>query len=287
MTELNSSLRPPDAEEEKILEDNEMKWFNLFLTILILGANRHLLSQEIDARVIMDRSLSATRLAGVEAVSTMTIVDSKGRERVRKIAQVTKLYDDGKTEKKLIRFLSPADVKGTGLLTWDYDDKDDDMWLYMPALRKTRRIVSSEKAKSFMGSEFSYADINPPTLDDFDFRLLGEETVGGVPCHKIQMTPKDDDIADENGFTQRVSWVGKEDYVVRQSEYTDFDGELFKRLTVNEVRLIDPEHKKYRIIDMVMENLLDDRRSMLVIDQIQFNPQVGDEYFTARYLERQ
>ena len=287
MTDAHPSLRPLEAAAEKTLEDYNMKWVNLFLTILIMGANRHLSAQDLDARAIMDRSLSATRLAGMEAVSTMTIVDAKGRERVRKIAQITKLYDDGKTEKKLIRFLAPADVKGTGLLTWDYDDKDDDMWLFMPALRKTRRIVSSEKAKSFMGSEFSYADINPPTLADFNFQLLGEETVDGVACYQIQMTPKDDDIADENGFTQRVSWVGKEDFVVRRSEYTDFDGELFKRLTVKEVRLIDPEHKKYRIINMVMENLLDNRRSMLVIDQIQFNPQVGDEYFTARYLERQ
>ena len=68
-----------------------------------------------------------------------------------------------------MRFLSPPDVKGTGLLIFDYEENDDDMWLFMPSLRKTRRIVSSEKAKSFMGSEFSYADITPPALNDFIF----------------------------------------------------------------------------------------------------------------------
>ncbi|MBA7694142.1 hypothetical protein ES703_102749 [subsurface metagenome] len=114
----------------------------------------------MSAKQIMDRSFEATKLKGSEAVSTMTIIDSKGRDRVRRIAQVTKLYNSGDTEKKLIRFLSPADVKGTGLLTFDYKVKDDDMWLYMPALRKTRRIISSEKGKSFMGSDYNFSTIN-------------------------------------------------------------------------------------------------------------------------------
>ena len=128
-----------------------MKSLTVILTILFTFSS--LTAQEsLTAKQIADKSFNATKLAGSEAVSTMTIIDSKGRERVRKIAQVTKLYQNGDTEKKLIRFLSPADVKGTGLLTYDYNDKDDDMWLYMPALRKTRRIISSEKAKSFMGS---------------------------------------------------------------------------------------------------------------------------------------
>ncbi|MCK5687795.1 outer membrane lipoprotein-sorting protein, partial [Myxococcota bacterium] len=107
------------------------------------------------------------RFEGSESIATLTIVNQRGQKRVRKIATVSKLFDDGKTEKRLIRFIAPADIKGTGLLTWDYEDKSDDMWLFMPALRKTRRIVASDKAKSFMGSEFSYSDITPPAIADF------------------------------------------------------------------------------------------------------------------------
>ena len=118
--------------------------------LLIFCAIQSVSAEDLTARQIIDKSEENTKVSGSEAVSTMTIIDAKGRKRVRKVAQVTKLYDNGETEKKLIRFLSPADVKGTGLLTFDYEKKDDDMWLFMPALRKTRRIVSSEKAKSFM-----------------------------------------------------------------------------------------------------------------------------------------
>ncbi len=243
--------------------------------------------EELTAKQIADKSYDTTRLAGSEARSTMTIIDSKGRERVRKIAQVTKLYDNGDTEKKLVRFLAPADVKGTGLLTYDYKVKDDDMWLFMPALRKTRRIVSSEKAKSFMGSEFSYADMTPPNTDDFQFKILGEPEVNGVLCWEIEMKPNDDDVADENGFSKKISYIGKEDFVIRKAVYYDLDETLLKELTVKEIRLLDPANKKYRPTEMVMVNLQNDRKSILKIDQIEFNPDVKDEYFTTRYLERQ
>ena len=80
-------------------------------------------SQEnLSAKQIVDKSFQATKLAGAEMLSTMTIIDKRGRERVRKIATVSKLFDNGETEKRLIRFLSPADVKGTGLLTFDYEN---------------------------------------------------------------------------------------------------------------------------------------------------------------------
>jgi hypothetical protein len=238
------------------------------------------------AREIMDKSFKAVKLAGSEATSTLTIIDSKGRERVRRIASASKLFDSGETEKRLIRFLSPADVKGTGLLTFDYEKEDDDIWLFMPALRKTRRIVSSEKAKNFMGSEFSYADMTPPALDDFTYEILGEKEVEGTLCWEIEMLPVDDDIADENGFSKKISYIAKEDFVIRKAFYYDLDGELHKELSVKEVKEVDTKNHKYRPIHMIMVNEQNGRKSTLVIDKIQFNPDVKDEYFTTRYLER-
>lgn len=242
--------------------------------------------ENLNAKQIVDKSFQATKLAGSEMLSTMTIIDNRGRERVRKIATVSKLYDSGETEKRLIRFLSPADVKGTGLLTFDYENKDDDMWLFMPALRKTRRIVSTEKAKNFMGSEFTYADMTPPILDHFTCEILGEDDVAGAKCWKIEMIPTDDDVADENGFSKRISFIAKQDYVIRKAIYYDLDGELHKELTVENVKEIDTKNHKYRPTRMVMVNEQNGRKSVLNVDEIQFNPEVKDEFFTTRYLER-
>lgn len=259
-----------------------------FLIILSFYFTTVALAQtQLTAYEIVDRAQEAIRVKGVQGVSVMRIIDEKGRERVRKIKQVTKLYDNGDTEKRLLRFMSPADVKGTGLLTFDYKSKDDDLWLYMPALRKVRRIVSSEKAKNFLGSEFTYSDMTPPSLDDFNFKDLGEEEVNGVACYKIEWEPKDDDIAEENGFSKRITFFGKDDFVVRKSIYYDLDGELLKELMVKEVKELDPKDHKFRAMHLEMVNHQNGRKSMLVNENLEFNPNVDDSYFTTRYLERE
>lgn len=238
------------------------------------------------AEEIVDRSFRNSRLAGSEAIITLTLVNSRGQERTRKIAMVTKFYDNGQTEKKLLRFLSPADVKGTGFLTYDYEKKDDDMWLFMPALRKTRRIVSNEKSKSFMGSEFSYADLAPPTLSDFDYRTVGVEEIDGVTCWIIEIVAKNDKIADENGFSKKTSYIGQQDFVSRKGMYYDPGGKLEKEIIVKDIREVDVKNHKYKALHMVMENKQNGRKSILKIEKIVFNPDVKDEYFTTRYLER-
>ena len=263
-----------------------MKFINMFLCLILFLYGEVQSQNSLSGREIQKKSIEATQVLGAEAIATMTIIDGKGRKRVRKLAQLSKLYDSGETEKKLIRFLEPADVKGTGFLTYDYQNEDDDKWLYLPALRKTRRIVSSENAKSFMGSEFSYADLTPPTIDDFTYKILGEETKNNVVCWKLEMIPKDEDIADENGFSRKIMFIGKDDYVVREAIFYDLDTELLKKFTVHEIREIDTKNHKYRLIHMKMENIQNGRKSIYKIGKIQFSPKIKDQYFTTRYLER-
>jgi hypothetical protein len=260
---------------------------SIFLIFVLLLPSALLAQSDLTANEIVDRAQTAIKVKGVQGVSTMIIIDDKGRERVRKIAQVTKLYDNGDTEKRLIRFLEPADVKGTGLLTFDYKEKDDDLWLYMPALRKTRRIVSTEKAKNFMGSEFTYADMTPPAMSDFTFNKLENETIDGVECYQIEWIPANEDIAIENGFGRRITFVGTDDFVIRKSVYYDLDGELEKELIIHGIQELDPEKNRYRASEMEMINHQNGRRSVLKTEQIEFKPNISDDYFTTRYLERE
>lgn len=257
----------------------------LFTVLSVVFTTAHA-QKELGARAIIDSSHEVTKISGTESVVTLKIIDDKGNERVRTIAQATRLYDDGKTEKKLVRFLSPADVKGTGLLTYDYENKNDDIWLYLPALRKTRRIISTERAKSFMGSEFSYADMAPPILDDFTYTMAGEETIHQEKCWKIEMVPKNDGIADENGFSKKISFIAKKDFVLRKALYYDIDGEPEKELSINKIAEVDTKNHKFRPLDLVMINKQNGRKSILVIDKIVVNPEVNDEYFTVGYLEK-
>ena len=261
-----------------------MKKINLLLIVLLTTS---LFAQkELTAKEIFEKSIESTRLTGSEGISIMKIFDERGRKRVRRLYQITKLTDNGNTEKKLIRFLAPADVKGTGFLTYDYRVEDDDKWLYMPALRKTRRIISSENAKSFMGSEFSYADMTPPAVDEFSFKILSEEKIENIICYKIEMIPNDDEIADENGFSKKITFIGKDDYVPRKSVYYDLDGEIEKEFLVKDLVELDKENKKFRLTHIEMHNLQNKRKSILTVDKLKLLKNVKDFHFTTRNLEK-
>ncbi len=240
-----------------------------------------------DGREIMQRSREVSKFDGMEAISTLKIYDAKGRERVRQTSMASRLFENGATEKRIIRFLSPAEVKGTGMLIYDYDEKNDDMWIYMPALRKTRRIISNEKSKSFMGSEFSNADMAAPNLEDFNYRVTGSDAVGGTECWIVEVIPASEDIMDEIGYDRQLAWIGKQDFVFRKAEYYNEDNEMFKQMLSTDVKKIDPAGKKYMATRMEMSNMQNGRKSVMTIDKIQYNPNVKEEYFTLGYLERQ
>ena len=243
------------------------------------------LSAEPDAKQIMTRSQEATKMAGSESIATLAIFDNKGNTRVRKFSSASKKYPDG-VSKMVMRFLEPADVKGTGILTFDNENRDDDMWIYLPALRKTRRIISAEKTKSFMGSEFSNADITTPNIDDYTYTLSGSESIRGIDCWKIEAVPASGDIAESFGYSKKILWVAKTDYMARKTEYYDLDGKLLKVLDIFAVKLLDEKHGKYQAVDLTMTNVRNKRKSQFKIDKIVFNPDVNDEYFTTRYLEK-
>jgi len=261
--------------------------FALALGLGLLLISSGVRAEETDPNEIVRKARENNLLDGSEGLSTMTIANKKGQKRVRKMVMVSKLFDKGKTEKKFIRFIEPADIKGTALLTYDYDKKDDDIWLYLPRNRKTRRIVASDKAKNFMGSEFTYADMTPADLDDFNYTLLPAESVDGVDCYVVQAVPKDEDVEDENGFSKRVSYIGKKDYVTRKSVYFDLDGETWKTLSASNIEEIDKDKHRFRPKLLVMTNQQNGRVSTIKVEKLQLRKEIPDEYFTTRYLERE
>lgn len=263
-----------------------MKTVKVITAVLLLCFSSMALAQNYTAKEVQQKAIDATRVNGTESLSTLTIIGKKGQKRVRGMSMVSKLYDNGLTEKKMVKFTEPADVKGAGFLSFDYNDKADDKWIYMPALRKTRRIISSENAKSFMGSEFSYADMSLPVIKDFSYEFLPGKMINGELCHVLNIVPKNNDIAEENGFSKKVSFISKNDFVLRKAIYYNLAGEKEKVMTVKAIIEVDTKKHKYKIKEMEMVNLLNNRKSILVIDQIKNNPDIADEYFTIRFLEK-
>ncbi|MBN1605956.1 MAG: outer membrane lipoprotein-sorting protein [Polyangiaceae bacterium] len=239
-----------------------------------------------DARGIMQKVTVTRKLAGSEARVKMSNFTGGKAPEVKAITMATKLYDGGRTEKRVYRFTEPAEIKGTGVLVFDYENKADDVWIYLPVMHKTRRIATSERSKAFMGSEFSYGDLNIPKLDDYDYQLVKEEPAGGEPCYVIDVTAKTEDLKKEEGYQKKTYWISKKTFVFRKILFVGMDGKPLKELTASNVQLLDPKHNRYRALRMEVVNKRNGRRSVFDTEKVSFAPDTKDEYFTTAYLER-
>jgi hypothetical protein len=217
----------------------------------------------------------------MSATINLSITEKNGASRNRTISMTSKSFQDG-LEKRFIKFLEPADVRGTSMLVVDNKNIADEMWIYLPALKKTRRIVSSEKGKSFMSSEFSNADMSSPPLADFENRHL---TGSGTNNQWIiESVPIDEDKADEYGYSKKISYVSMDKYQVRKMEFYNFDDELFK---IIEIKSIQPMSEgKYMIKNMIASNLVTSRKSEILFSKIDEQIKVDDTFFTVQNLER-
>jgi hypothetical protein len=238
-------------------------------------------AQQPDAGTIMNTSRELTLTGSLSANLTLTITEKNGSVRARRISMFSKSFPDG-TEKRAIKFLEPADVRGTAMLIYDNKNSADEMWIYLPALKKTRRIVSNEKGKSFMSSEFSNADMSSPAQSDFTNRHL--ENSGNDNQWIIESKPVNDDKAEEYGYSRKISYLNADKNEIQRMEFYNFDNKLYK---VIEIRAIQPgENGRYIIRDMVARNLINGRSSEIKFENITMNAVIDDNIFTLQNLER-
>lgn len=214
---------------------------------------------------------------------TMKLVSSKGRERVRTINRKT-MTDNADNVSSLIRFLSPMDIKGTGFLSIEYTDRDEDQWLYLPALNKTRRISAADQSDNFMGSDFTYEDIGTEDIDNFEYTILGKEEIDNATCYKIEAKPNNEKTADESGYVKRIIYVDQTNYMIRRVIYFNKKNEKSKILNNYEIELIE-DANKWRTHKSVMENLETNNKTILIYNNYRIDKSIDKVTFTKRTLE--
>jgi len=214
----------------------------------------------------------------------MTLIENvrgKTKERKRHIARSIRNYKTGRFESKsLIRFNSPPDVKGTGFLMWEYrGNKDDDQWLFLPALGRPRRIVAREQSSSFMGSDLSYEDIGGRNLDEDTFEYIGRDSINGDSCYVIQAIPK----KSGSSYSSRTYLIDAQRFIVRKVEFFDRKKRLKKVMTIEEFRFDDPY---WTTLLMKVENVQTGHKTIMNISNVQYDFGIRDDFFTERYLTR-
>lgn len=246
----------------------------------MLGASVY--GQTDDAAQIMDRSREKTMTDRLSALVTLSITDKSGATRIRTNTIVSKKYSDG-TEKRLLRFQSPAEVQGTTILIHDYRDRQDDMWIYLPALKRVRRIVSSEKGKSFMGSEFTNADISSPPSADFINKHSGGSGENGVWI--IESTPATAALENDYGYARRVSVFDKKSLQLNRIDFFDDNNANVKTIEVVAVEQTG-NAGNYMIKEMRAINHLNGRSSVMKMDRINTSEKADDTLFDPANIDK-
>ncbi|MCH9739392.1 MAG: outer membrane lipoprotein-sorting protein [Epsilonproteobacteria bacterium] len=258
--------------------------------LFLLGVGASLLStqsiaEETNARTIMEKVDARDDGQTLEQDMLMILIDKNENERTRDLKSYAK--DFGEDEHRIMFFKNPSDVKNTAFLTYDYDNsaKDDDQWLYLPALKKVKRIPSTDKSSSFMGSDFSYFDMTDRDLENYDFKLLKETKVRGHEAWMIESTPRNQKVIDESGYKKSIAIVRKDNYVVVRAINFLTNGKM-KYLDVKEMH---EESGIWVIDEMTMTTKKNKRtlhKTILKFSNIKLNGAVEDNMFTTRRLEK-
>jgi hypothetical protein len=242
-------------------------------------------AEDLTARAIMEKVDARDDGDHSSEDLEMVLVDKRGNERVRRLRAYGR--DVGEDEQSILFFVSPADVERTGFLTYDYEDpaRDDDQWLFLPALSRSKRIASSDKSSSFMGSDFSYADMTERPLDRYQFTLMKELEIDGQPVWQIESVPSELE-QEETGYTKSVSFVRKDNFVVVRSVHWVKKGSRLKYFEVKKLEQIDGI---WVATEMEMATKKDEEtlhRTRLSARNVHFGQKQRDDFFTVRQLEK-
>ena len=211
-------------------------------------------------------------------------ITGRGGERVRELDLYEKRYP-GDEQKAIVFFLAPAEVKGTGFLSFTHKGKPADQWLYLPELKRVRQITAHTRNESFVGTDLSYHDLDlltemvSWTEDDAASSLRGEEAVDGVTCDVIDLAPRREDI----GYKRIVLWLGRNDTVPRRLEFYGYDAAPQKRLDEREVRPVGAIPVAHRID---VETPGAGTKTAIDISEVRLNQKPDDDVFSQRALER-
>lgn len=225
---------------------------------------------------------------GVSVVQSieMEMTDKHGKKRSRETRRFRKYYENEK--RSVVFYRSPSNVKGTAFLTIDYNDpnKEDDQWLYLPSLRKVRRIAAENRRDYFLGTDLTYEDLRRETRindSDYAWKTLGAETIEDCPCYVIEGTPVSETLAIELGCGKVLVWVDKGTWFVRRSEFRDVNGNISRTIDMEDLRRVQGIWTAHKITAI---NHKAGSLTRLTFVNVDYEPSISDDVFTEQGLKR-
>lgn len=213
------------------------------------------------------------------AIVEMVLTNRHGQHSSRKMKSST-LEKDGEGDKTLILFEDPKDIKGTAFLSHTHILDPDDQWLFLPALKRVKRISSKNKSGPFMGSEFAYEDINSQEVEKYTYKYISEEEYEGKLCHKVERYPKDP----RSGYTKQVAWYAADNYLLLKVDYYDRKSKRLKTLFFKDYKEYLPNVWRAHVYHMVNHQV--GKETVLTWSNFKFKNGLSDRDFDKNSLKR-
>src|SRR3989338_2711147 len=262
-----------------------MKAIKIFFVVILfffIGFNQGLTfaQSELSAADIIAKARLAFYYAGrdMRTKVLMELINKDGQKRIRELTMLRKDYEEGGNQKYFMYFHKPADVKDTTFMVYKYPNKDDDRWLFIPAINLVKRIAANDKYSSFVGSDFTYEDVSGRKPEEDTYTLLRKEKLNGKNCFVIESIP-------EGAFeyTKRISWIDETNFLPLKEEFYDKQNELYRQFEAEEIKDVNGTPT---ITKRLMRNVKTGHRTEVTFQTVEYNVGIGDDIFSERYLRR-
>lgn len=250
--------------------------------VLLLAVMLPLNSFAITPEEVMKGSQAAFLYPGKDfkARVVMKLISKSGTERTRELTMLRKNYgEQGGDQKYFMYFFQPVDVKDMTLMVYKYPGRDDDRWLFIPALNMVRRIAAQDKRSSFVGSDFTYEDVSGRDIADDTHEITREEKLGSADSFVVKSTPK----AGDTDYGHKLSWIDKKTFLPLKEEYYDKKGVLYKVFTAEEIKDVQGFPS---VTKRTMKNLQNGHSTETTFTKVVYNMGIEDNLFTERFLKQ-
>lgn len=231
-----------------------------------------------EARRIVEESQKRTQAASQRYEGVLQVFDAKGKVSDKRWT-LERLGSHG-TSRMVLRFTQPAEVKGVALLVVNHPDRASDQWMWTPAIERDRRIALQDRSTRFFGTDFSFEDLEERDVDQYDYTLLGDDTIDGAAMWRIQSTPRQ---GKSSQYTKSIVWVRKDNYAFARIE------NFLKDQVVRRLNYLDIQNVQgiWTARQMEMTDLKRNSRTRLTLDKLQYNVPMKDDDFTLQAIRRQ
>jgi hypothetical protein len=259
------------------------KFIILLLSCILLFSGAGY-AAEMTGKQVMEEQRHRHRLKSEQTTVRMILADKKGRTKER-VMQTYASTKNKHLSKSMIKFLEPADIRNVGLLTWEQgEDLDDDQWLYLPALKKVKRISSSGKKKKFMGTDLTFEDLRPENISTHAYQRLENVDVDGHACYVIEALPATEKERKTSGYSKRILYVRKDLLITIKTKYFGSKKRNIKLMMVSEIEKVTD--KAWRTKVSIVTDLKRKSSTKMTVEKRDDTTRLDDRFFTKGRLRR-